>query len=225
MAAISHLLTQQGSSAATSKFTCAAAGPKSFCFSSTSDSCLWVQYRSKGAWRDLFPSESPLDGLGGFGCSCSWETCKGVHCSTPGAQLKLRYRTATSSAGSRGDEDACFRWMANTHDDPSLTPGPAGPPYFGCSLRRNTAASSIPASQPNVVPTLSNKLDIPSLAPIIFSDDPDKSSPLLGLAVLIWRISQLEHCDHILLLLPSRRLLRTDAVPHQHTGHHQLKIF
>jgi hypothetical protein len=87
----------------------------------------------------------------------------------------------------KDEAHACFRWNVCTHEDFTFSLDLQGLPMSAASaqskqaLSLDTAPTVRLASQEIVFPKLPGDLHIPGPALVVFSDDPDRSSSLLGL--------------------------------------------
>jgi hypothetical protein len=192
------------------RVVCAAARPVNFCFSGasiyTQPQLAGFEFIAEIEPEDLYFPHNLL--------STAWEdlsaavTEKRIRVFNPAdpQQDETSFRALLQSF--KDEAHACFRWTICAHEDLSLSLDMQGLPMSASSatskqaLALDTAPTVKLASHRIVFPSLPPELHIPGLAPVVFSDDPEKSesvlthqSPLLRheIARLSWHFTSREY--------------------------------
>jgi hypothetical protein len=201
------------------RVVCAAARPVNFCFPGAS---LFVQPQLAGfefiaeiePEELYFPHNLLSTGWEDLSAAVAEKRIKVFHPAEP-QQDETSFRSLLHHY--KDDAHACFRWTICTHDDLSFSLDMQGLPMSAASasskqaLSLDTAPTIKLASHAVIFPPFPSGLHIPGPAPVVFSDDPDKSksilthqSPLLRheMARLSWHFTSREY-----ITLQTARLL------------------
>jgi hypothetical protein len=169
------------------RVVCAAAKPISFCFSGAS---LYTQPQL-ACFEFIIEAEPEALYFPHNLLSTAWEDLteavaeKRIRVFNPAEPLHNDTSFRSIQHSLKDEAHACFRWTVCTHEDLTFTLDLQGLPMTAASanskqaLTLDTAPTVKLASHRVVFPSLPGDLHIPGPAPVIFSDDPDRSQSLL----------------------------------------------
>jgi hypothetical protein len=169
------------------RIVCAATKPISFCFSGAS---LYTQPQL-ACFEFIIEAEPEALYFPHNLLSTAWEDLtdavaeKRIRVFNPAEPLLNDTSFRALQHSFKDEAPACFRWTVCTHEDLSFTLDLQGLPMSAASasskqaLTLDSAPSVRLASHKIVFPSLPSDLHIPGPAPVIFSDDPDRTQSLL----------------------------------------------